>query len=479
MKTADAGRWVPGDRESARAGSPSRGIDPLAGELAQALAKPRDTWTVEDLLRLVQERGIRLVSLMHVGGDGWLKVLDFVPGNESHLRDVLTGGERADGSSLFSGLRSGASDIILRPRLDTAFLDPFSPTPSLVLLCGHAGRDGRPLPESPDTIVHRAYDRLRDDLGVDLWALGEIEYFLARKAVEAEEPRDKDRGYHATAPMVFGEALRREALVALAGMGVPVKYGHSEVGFVETQDRAGLIWEQHEIELGLAPLPQAAEAMALTRWVLQNLARRQGLRCSFDPMVMEGHAGNGLHVHLSPMARGEHLGGVAPDGSLQEPAQWLIGGLAQIGGALMAFGNRERGSFLRLKQGKEAPNTVVWGQYDRQALIRLPLVAVTESGQQVSAPTIEFRLPDGSAHPHLLLAGIAQAVALGRETPDLPALLHRTASRTPDKERGKTTPVPASAAEVAQALARHRAVLESGSVFPVGLIEETLRQFGG
>lgn len=479
MKTVNAGQrgTRPGDRaEDALMGLGSK---LPAGDLERALGRSRDTWTVDDLIGVVRDRGIRLISLMHVGGDGWLKVLDFVPGSESHLRDILTGGERADGSSLFTGLQSGASDIILRPRVDTAFFDPFSTTPSLAILCGHAGRDGRPLPESPDTIVQRAYTRLHDELGVDLWALGEIEYFLGRRATEDEEPQGKDRGYHAAAPVVFGESLRREALVALAGMGVPIKYGHSEVGFVEAQDRAGLVWEQHEIELGLAPLPQAAEAMALTRWVLQNLARRQGLRCTFDPMVMEGHAGNGMHVHLSPMVGGEHMGGMAADGSLREPGQWLIGGLAQIGGALMAFGNRERGSFLRLKQGKEAPNTVSWGQYDRQALIRLPIVAVTEEGQQVSAPTIEFRLPDGSAHPHFLLAGIAQSMALGSKTSELPALLRRTASRTPAAERGETAPVPATGPAVAEALRIHREVLESGSVFPVGLIEETLRQFGG
>ncbi len=479
MKTADAGRKAPEERGTAQTPAMRGDVGPLSGDLERALNAPRERWTVEDLVLYVQEHGIRLVSLMHVGGDGWLKVLDFVPGSTEHLRNVLTGGERADGSSLFSGLRSGASDIILRPRVSSAFLDPFSPVPSLVVLCGHAGRDGRPLPESPDTVVHRAYDRVRDELGVDLWALGEIEYFLARKAVDDEEARGKDRGYHAAAPMVFGEALRREALVALAGMGVTVKYGHSEVGFVDTQDRAGMIWEQHEIELGLAPLPRAAEAMALTRWVLQNLARRHGLRCSFDPMVMEGHAGNGLHVHLSPMMDGEHRGEVGPSGELQEPAQWLIGGLAQVGGALMAFGNRERGSFLRLKQGKEAPNRVVWGQFDRQALIRLPIVAVAEDGRRVSAPTIEFRLPDGSAHPHFLLSGIAQAMVLGHRTDDLADLLRGTASKTPEAERVETTPVPGNAVEVAEALREHRSVLEDGAVFPASLIDETLRQFGG
>ncbi len=69
--------------------------------------------------RFVHDRGIRVLSLMHVGGDGWLKTLDFVPRDVAHLTDVLSGGERADGSSLFGdlGIPVGASDIVMRPRL--------------------------------------------------------------------------------------------------------------------------------------------------------------------------------------------------------------------------------------------------------------------------------------------------------------------------------------------------------------------------
>jgi glutamine synthetase len=63
------------------------------------------------------------------------------------------------------------------------------------------------------------------------------------------------------------------------------------------------------------------------------------------------------------------------DGSLSESAAWLIGGLVQLGEALMAFGNRVEDSFARLVQGKEAPNTIVWGEFDRNALVRLPVVA--------------------------------------------------------------------------------------------------------
>lgn len=133
------------------------------GGLERTLGRPREDWTVEDLVELFRRGRARGLSLMHVGGDGWLKRLDFMPHDAASLRRVCEAGERADGSSLFprSGIPTGASDIVLRPRIESGFLDPFSSVPTLVLMCGHAGPDGEPLPQSPDTIVRRAMERDR------------------------------------------------------------------------------------------------------------------------------------------------------------------------------------------------------------------------------------------------------------------------------------------------------------------------------
>ena len=74
---------------------------------------------------------------------------------------------------------------------------------------------------------------MRAETGAELWALGEVEYFLGKRWDEADIYGADDRGYHATSPFVFGEGLRRRALAILHDLGVPVKYGHSEVGYVE------------------------------------------------------------------------------------------------------------------------------------------------------------------------------------------------------------------------------------------------------
>lgn len=446
--------------------------------LVGLIGKEPSFWTVDDLIALFKEQGLRLVSLMHVGGDGWLKTLDFVPRSEGHLRDILEGGERADGSSLFrgTGIEVGRSDIVLRPRLESAFLDPFASLPTLAVLCGHFGRDGRPLPESPDTIVRAAYDRLRERTGIDLFALGEVEYFLGKRPEESDVYGADDRGYHASSPFVFGEELRRRALEALAEIGLPIKYGHSEVGYIGARDTDDFIWEQHEIELALTSLPQAAEAVALTHWVLRNLAHKRGMRASFDPIMRKGHAGSGLHFHFSPVVKGKHAADRTAAGAFQEPAKWLLGGLVHFGAALMAFGNRTGGSFARLSQGKESPHSVMWGDADRRALVRIPISARTEKGRLVSPPTIEFRLPDGSAHPYLLLAGVAQAVAWGAEAEGIDQILAETDSGRIDRDRRAAEPIPHNFEDVVLALRKDRGVFEEGGIFPKRLIDRTIEE---
>lgn len=445
-------------------------------DLAVEIGKPRSSWTVDDLVSLFHEGRVRALSLMHVGGDGLPKRLDFVPRDFRQVLEIVMAGERADGSSLFpgSGIPPGASDIILKPRVASAFLDPFSEFPVLVLLCGHERPDGSPLPQSPDTIVRRAAERLEAATGYGLRAFGEVEYFLGRRGEDVDVPEGADRGYHACAPHVFGEALRRRALILLVEMGVPVRYAHAEVGRVEPSGPDGFLWEQHEIELAAASLPEAADGIVLTRWVLRSLARRAGYRFSVDPILAEGHAGNGLHFHFTPTRNGEPLPVMNAEGELTEPARWLIGGLVRYGAALMAFGNRGAGSLLRLSQALEAPSAITWAALDRSALVRLPAQARAEGGRAPAAATIEFRLPDGSARPHALLAGVVAAMVEGSRIDELDGLLAATGSGGDRGERSR--PVPRSLADVAAALEEARPALEADGVIPAGLVERSLRE---
>ena len=66
-----------------------------------------------------------------------------------------------------------------------------------------------------------------------------VGFFLGKRRAENDIYGADDRGYHASSPFVFGEALRRKAVVMLGEIGVPVKYAHSEVGYIEATEEDG------------------------------------------------------------------------------------------------------------------------------------------------------------------------------------------------------------------------------------------------
>ena len=97
----------------------------------------------------------------------------------------------------------------------------------------------------------------------------------------------------------------------------------------------------------------------------------------------------------------------------------------------------------------------------------------------MAAPTVEFRLPDGSALPHLLLAGVAQAMVEGRNTPNLDELLEQTSTQRSGRAGGAVNRVPWNAIEVADALVEHRDTLIAGEIFPEVLVDRLVEQLKG
>ena len=100
-------------------------------DIVSFLKKPRAAFTKADIKRFVKAEGIRHVNFMYAGGDGRLKTLNFIIHSEEYLDEILTCGERVDGSSLFSYIEASSSDLYVIPRYSTAFVDPFAELPTL------------------------------------------------------------------------------------------------------------------------------------------------------------------------------------------------------------------------------------------------------------------------------------------------------------------------------------------------------------
>jgi len=118
--------------------------------------KPSELFTKSDLIRYIQDNDIQLINFHYVAEDGRLKTLNFVVNNLEHLHNILSSGERVDGSSLFSHIKAGESDLYVIPKYRTAFVNPFNEIPTLGLMCSFFTKDGVPLESSPEYILQKA-----------------------------------------------------------------------------------------------------------------------------------------------------------------------------------------------------------------------------------------------------------------------------------------------------------------------------------
>ncbi len=91
------------------------------------------TTTAKDVLAAIKENDVKYVDLRFTDPRGkWQHVtFDISLVDE----DLFAEGTMFDGSSIAGWKAINESDMILKPDLDAAYLDPFSATPMLVLFC--------------------------------------------------------------------------------------------------------------------------------------------------------------------------------------------------------------------------------------------------------------------------------------------------------------------------------------------------------
>ncbi|MEW6506035.1 MAG: glutamine synthetase beta-grasp domain-containing protein, partial [Chloroflexota bacterium] len=242
----------------------------------------------EGLAAFVVDNGFRILNLCHIPEDGRLKTLSFAVTGKEKVLEVLEFGERVDGSSLFSFIEPGKSDIYIVPRIEKVFVNPFASVPTLNVFCDYLDENGKALDVAPRNVLAKAEKGLNESAGVVLKAFAELEYYVvAKQDCGTSLVETADKNYHESAPFARFEALRNEALVVLAEAGICTKYAHSEVGRILAKD--GSMLEQHEIELAPQSLAGMADDVAIAKWILRNLSIKHGVSVTFVPKVSLDH----------------------------------------------------------------------------------------------------------------------------------------------------------------------------------------------
>ena len=469
----------------------------LTNPLCNLLDKQREDFTREDLLKVIEEKQIETIRFHYTALDGKLKELRIPLPDRKNAEIVLAEGERVDGSSLFKGLvDTGLSDLYVVPIYKTAFLNPFNPA-SLDFVCRYVTGEGELAPFTPDNILHRAAQLFKKNTGLELHAMGELEFYLLFNPVQNLYFPPKQSGYHASGPYLKSGRILSDMLRMITQIAGAVKYAHSEVGFIEkmvsaSQELDGKMGEQLEIEFLPTPIEDAADNIVIAKWLVRNIAYNNGILATFAPKIEEGYAGSGLHIHMKLMKDGKNVM-VDEKGDLTLNSKKLIGGLLQFADSLTAFGNTVPSSYLRLVPNMEAPTQFFWSDANRKAMVRVPLgwsktsnlAELVNPGKKSepmkidSMQTIEFRVPDGSANVHQLIAGIAMAAEYGFSNSEDALKLVQDLyfkGKTKEDDKREFPALPATCFDSAEILGKKRNLYERENIFPPSIIDFVIKQ---
>jgi glutamine synthetase len=459
--------------------------------LVRHLKKKATDFTKADIKRFIQEQDIEMLNFRYVADDGKLKTLNFVILSEEHLDTILSAGERVDGSSLFSFIEAGSSDLYVMPRFKTAFVNPFEEVPTLDILCSFYTSEGKPLESSPEYILKKACRNFYEKTGYEFRAMGELEYYVQSERID-EYPADDQKGYHSAEPFANFEDFRIHAMRLIAQSGGKIKYGHSEVGNFRTETE---YFEQQEIEFLPVCAEDAVDQLVVAKWIVRMLGKMNDVNVSFAPKITVGKAGSGLHIHMLAVKDGKNI--LVDKNGLTDEAKKMIAGLLDLAPALTAFGNTIPTSYLRLVPHQEAPTYVCWGDRNRSALVRVPLgwtkgarnmiqdanpKEEVDSRDFSSKQTFEFRVPDGSADLYLLVAGLMIACQHGLEMDnaldnanELYAPMDIFDGSYKDK-LDKLEQLPTCCFESADSLNEKRELFEKDGIFPHGKIDAVVKK---
>ena len=432
-----------------------------------------------------------MVNFRYVAGDGRLKMLNFVISNKEYLEQILSCGERVDGSNIFpSFIHAGSSDLYVIPRFSTAFMDPFCEIPTISFLCSYFNKDGQPMENSPEYVLKKAHKSFKDVTGMSFQAMGELEYYVIGDREDLFRTPDQ-RGYHESSPFTKFDQFRAECMLYIAQAGGSIKYGHSEVGNFTLDDK---IYEQNEIEFLVTDVEEAADQLVIAKWIIRNLAYQYNLDVTFAPKITAGKAGSGLHIHTRIVKDGKNQ--MVTKGKLNSIAKTAIAGYMTCASSLTAFGNTNPTSYFRLVPHQEAPTSICWGDRNRSVLVRVPLGWTSKTDMVATInpleknsnadfsqkQTVEFRCPDGSADLYLLLAGLVVAARHGFEMEGALEFAKKTyvdvnIHKAENKEKMESLPqLPTSCWESADELSKHREIFEKHGVFNAEMIDDIIKQ---
>lgn len=395
-------------------------------------------------------------------------------------------GKMFDGSSISGWKGINESDMVLMPDADTAYLDPFYADPTLNLTCDVLDpATMTAYARCPRGVAKRAEAYLQSSGIADQAFFGpEPEFFIFDSVrfandmgntffkVDSEEaawnsgakyeggnsgyrPGVKG-GYFPVPPTDSLHDIRAEMVKTLELVGISTEVHHHEVA------TAG----QCEIGTRFNSLVKKADELLAMKYIVKNVAFRNGKTATFMPKPIVGDNGSGMHVHQSLAKDGTNLFTGDGYGGLSQLALWYIGGIFKHAKAINAFANSGTNSYKRLVPGFEAPVMLAYSARNRSASCRIPWVA------NPKARRIEVRFPDPLQSGYLTFTALMMAGLDGiKNQIDPGAPSDKDLYDLPPEEEKLIPQVCSSLDQALAALDGDREFLKAGGVFSDDLID--------
>jgi glutamine synthetase len=379
--------------------------------------------SIEYVLKKVKDDKVKFIRLWFTDIIGQLKSFAITV---EELEGALEEGMGFDGSSIEGYARIDESDMVALPDPDTYRTLPWRPKDEAAvarMFCDIKKPGGEQFEGDPRYILKRMLKRAAE-AGYVFYVGPELEYFYFKdenKDQKSTEFLDQG-GYFDLTPLDVATDLRRQTVLTLEKMGIPVEYSHHEAAP-----------SQHEIDIQYTDALTMADNVMTYRLVVKEIARENGVYASFMPKPVFGVNGSGMHCHQS-LFKGERNAffDKTDPFHLSDTARQYIAGLLKHAPEFCAISNQWVNSYKRLVPGYEAPVYLSWARRNRSDLIRVPEY---RPGKEKST-RIELRSPDPACNPYLTFAVMLAAGLEGIENKyEVPAPVEQNVYEMCEKER--------------------------------------------
>ncbi len=347
--------------------------------------------SIDYVLQTAKEHDVRFIRIWFTDILGSLKSVAITV---DELPEALEEGVGFDGSSIEGFARIDESDMMAMPDPSTFAILPWRPQENRVarIFCDIQMPDGKPFEGDPRYVLRRNLKRA-SELGYTFYVGPELEYFYF---ANSETPKVLDTGgYFDLTPLDAATDLRRETVLTLEELGIPVEASHHEVAP-----------SQHEIDLRYTDALTMADNTMTYRLVVKEVAMNNGVHATFMPKPIADENGSGMHVHQS-LFKGERNAffDAGDPYHLSALARSYIAGLLRHAKEVTLVTNQWVNSYKRLVPGFEAPVYLSWARRNRSDLIRVPEY---KRGKE-AATRIEYRGADPACNPYLAFAAMLAA----------------------------------------------------------------------